>query len=121
MQWNDENSNQRGQKQSGRSRRDGDDHRAPAPATKRTRQQQQQQESDADAAMDVESSAPAAETRVNFPTEDEVLIDMIRQSGAKSYEEVVEFCISAGIPLSRMLRLDLIRESQGRSSRREQL
>lgn len=35
---------------------------------------------------------------------------MIRQSGAQTYGEVVEFCRSTGIPLSRMLSLDLMRQ-----------
>jgi hypothetical protein len=39
---------------------------------------------------------------------DDVLIDMI-QSGQYSRTQVVQFCLSAGIPLSRMLRLDLMR------------
>jgi hypothetical protein len=37
---------------------------------------------------------------------------MIRQSGARTAAEVVDFCRSTGIPLSRMLRLDLLREWQ---------
>ena len=39
---------------------------------------------------------------------DEILIQMV-QSGCYTQEEVVNFCISSGIPLSRMLRLDLMR------------
>lgn len=38
------------------------------------------------------------------------IIQMIRQSGATTYAEVVEFCRSTGIPLSRMLSLDLMRQ-----------
>ena len=38
------------------------------------------------------------------------LPQMIVQSGAKSYSEVVDFSRSAGIPVSRMLRLDLMRQ-----------
>lgn len=41
---------------------------------------------------------------------DEILIQMV-QSGCYSQEDVVNFCISSGIPLSRMLRLDLMRLS----------
>lgn len=37
---------------------------------------------------------------------------MIRQSGVRTYAEVVEFCRATGIPLSRMLRLDLMRQLQ---------
>lgn len=37
---------------------------------------------------------------------------MIIQSGATTFAQVVEFCQSAGIPLSRMLRLDLMRKLQ---------
>jgi hypothetical protein len=36
---------------------------------------------------------------------------MINQSGARSYDQVVQFCRSVGIPLSRMLRLDLMRQA----------
>ena len=41
---------------------------------------------------------------------DEILVQMI-QSGSYSREQVVDFCIETGIPLSRMLRLDLMRLS----------
>ncbi|KAL7559723.1 hypothetical protein ACA910_003308 [Epithemia clementina (nom. ined.)] len=47
---------------------------------------------------------------VKTPSPDEVLTQMIVQSGAKSYSEVVNFCMSTGIPISRMLRLDLMRQ-----------
>lgn len=47
---------------------------------------------------------------------DDILLEMIR-SGNYSKEQVVEFCIQVDIPLSRMLRLDLMREtSKGHSS-----
>jgi hypothetical protein len=39
---------------------------------------------------------------------DDILVQMVK-SGCYSHEQVVEFCISSGIPLSRMLRLDLMR------------
>lgn len=39
---------------------------------------------------------------------DDVLVQMV-QSGNYSQDQVVEFCRSSGIPLSRMLRLDLMR------------
>jgi hypothetical protein len=38
---------------------------------------------------------------------------MIRQSGAKTSAQVAEFCLATGIPLSRMLKLDLMRQCQG--------
>jgi hypothetical protein len=41
---------------------------------------------------------------------DEILIQMV-QSGCYSQDDVVNFCMSSGIPLSRMLRLDLMRLS----------
>jgi hypothetical protein len=37
---------------------------------------------------------------------------MIRQSGAQSYEQVIQFCRNVNIPLGRMLRLDLMRVIQ---------
>jgi hypothetical protein len=39
---------------------------------------------------------------------DEILVQMV-QSACYSQEDVVNFCITTGIPISRMLRLDLIR------------
>jgi len=39
---------------------------------------------------------------------DQILVQMV-QSGNYSYDQVVQFCIQSGIPLSRMLRLDLMR------------
>jgi hypothetical protein len=35
---------------------------------------------------------------------------MIQESGARSYDEVIEFCRSVCCPLGRMLRLDLMRQ-----------
>jgi hypothetical protein len=45
----------------------------------------------------------------HIPSEDETLIEMIRQSKAKSYDEIVNYCLSVHIPISRVLRLDLMR------------
>jgi hypothetical protein len=47
-------------------------------------------------------------TSITTLSPDEILIQMV-QSGCYSQEEVVNFCISSGVPLSRMLRLDLMR------------
>jgi myosin-crossreactive antigen len=41
---------------------------------------------------------------------DDILVQMV-QSGCYSHGQVVDFCIEAGIPISRMLRLDLMRLS----------
>ena len=60
-----------------------------------------------------ETDANGTTTRVAAiatPSPDEILIQMV-QSGCHSHEDVVKFCISSGIPLSRMLRLDLMRSS----------
>jgi hypothetical protein len=48
-------------------------------------------------------------TIVNLPSQDQILIDMIQHSGATSYSDIVQFCLSTGIPMSRMLQLDLMR------------
>lgn len=39
---------------------------------------------------------------------DDILVQMV-QSNQYSHDEVVQFCIQSGIPISRMLRLDLMR------------
>ncbi|GKY98666.1 hypothetical protein MPSEU_000822900 [Mayamaea pseudoterrestris] len=44
-----------------------------------------------------------------IPDKDEVLIQMLVTSGATTYDQVVDFCISCKIPLGRMLKLDLMR------------
>lgn len=58
-----------------------------------------------------------ATTSFQLPSSDpdQVLMQMIRRSrdpaggsGPLSHQQVVEFCRSSGIPLSRMLRLDLL-------------
>mmetsp|Transcript_4216 Transcript_4216/g.5549 ORF Transcript_4216/g.5549 Transcript_4216/m.5549 type:complete len:126 (+) Transcript_4216:194-571(+) len=59
------------------------------------------------------NSTPMEATRletISVPSGDDILTQMIIQSGAKSCSEVVEFCRSSGIPVSRMLRLDLMRQ-----------
>ena len=43
-----------------------------------------------------------------MPSADEILVQMV-QNGCYTHEQVVDFCISSGIPLSRMLRMDLLR------------
>jgi hypothetical protein len=66
--------------------------------------------SDHDDDMVVETTTnTAAAGAILIPSApDDILIDMI-QSGQYSHTQVVQFCLSAGIPLSRMLRLDLMR------------
>ncbi|EEC50304.1 predicted protein [Phaeodactylum tricornutum CCAP 1055/1] len=59
--------------------------------------------------MDVDASHSIP--KLPLPSEDEILVQMIERSGASSYSEIVNFCRSAGIPLSRMFRLDLMRKS----------
>jgi hypothetical protein len=56
--------------------------------------------------MTLNTGTPAGAAVPSAP--DNILIDMI-QSGQYSRTQVVQFCLSAGIPLSRMLRLDLMR------------
>jgi hypothetical protein len=34
---------------------------------------------------------------------------MLQRSGATTYDQIVDFCISCKIPISRMLQLDLLR------------
>ena len=65
-----------------------------------------------DVAMDdVDASGKANKnTTLTTISPDEILIQMV-QSGCYSQDDVVNFCISTGIPLSRMLRLDLMRLS----------
>jgi hypothetical protein len=46
--------------------------------------------------------------RAATPSADDILVGMV-QAGGYSHQQVVYFCISSGIPLSRMLRLDLMR------------
>jgi hypothetical protein len=43
-----------------------------------------------------------------LPSQDAILIQMIQESGATSCDDVAQFCLSTGIPMSRMLRLDLV-------------
>lgn len=59
-----------------------------------------------DETMSIENELLSSSTLLS---PDDILIQMIKQSGAKSYDEIVQFCLSSGIPLSRMLRLDLMR------------
>ncbi|GAX15470.1 hypothetical protein FisN_8Lh229 [Fistulifera solaris] len=59
--------------------------------------------------MEVETFLPVSESLLS---QDEVLIEMIQQSGAQSYADIVNFCVKTGIPLSRMFRLDLMRQGQ---------
>jgi hypothetical protein len=60
-----------------------------------------------DMRVEMTTNTPATGSAVPS-SPDDVLIDMI-QSGQYSRTQVVQFCLSAGIPLSRMLRLDLMR------------
>lgn len=46
---------------------------------------------------------------------DDVLTQMVL-SGGCSHDQVVQFCVSSGIPLSRMLRLDLMRLNRSQQS-----
>ena len=50
------------------------------------------------------------EAMINSNTQsvDDILVLMV-QSGGYAHAQVVHFCIASGIPLSRMLRLDLMR------------
>lgn len=47
-----------------------------------------------------------------------VVFQMIRQHGVNTHAEVVNFCRSCGIPLSRMFRLNLLGEVQPSSTQR---
>jgi hypothetical protein len=78
-----------------------------APYRKRTRQSSHVNDNanDDTVALDYCESTK----QVHIPSQDEILIDMIKQSGAKSYDEITKFCLSTGIPMSRLLRLDLMR------------
>ncbi|CAB9496077.1 expressed unknown protein [Seminavis robusta] len=40
---------------------------------------------------------------------DEELVYQVMQSGAESYSEVVQFCVSRGISVSRILQMDIMR------------
>ena len=65
-----------------------------------------------DVAMDeVDTASGCTSNPITTMPPDEILTQMV-QSGCYSQEEVVNFCISSGIPLSRMLRLDLMRLSR---------
>ncbi|GAX19008.1 hypothetical protein FisN_8Hh229 [Fistulifera solaris] len=79
-----------------------DDEMAEYPAVKRRR------DASRNNAMEVET--PLSES--SLLSQDDVLIEMIQQSGAQSYSEIVNFCVETGIPLSRMFRLDLMRQGQ---------
>ena len=61
-------------------------------------------------------NATATSVAIATLSPDEILIQMV-QSGCYSQEAVVHFCISSGIPLSRMLRLDLMRLSHNNTNR----
>lgn len=52
-----------------------------------------------------------------LPTQDETLVEMILQSNATTYDEILNFCLSVGIPVSRVLQLDLMRLAQMKSSK----
>lgn len=65
-------------------------------------------------AMDIDNNnIKAGNARTMHP--DDILKEMVR-SGNYSQEHVVEFCIEMNIPLSRMLRLDLMRSTKSGSS-----
>jgi len=64
-----------------------------------------------DGSMEVDSNLPAAAATKSNP--DEILVQMV-QDGAHSQVEVIDFCILSGIPLSRALRLDLLRLNTSR-------
>jgi len=70
---------------------------------------QQQMASTMDA-MDVSDDDPNNNARPK-QNPDEILVQMV-QTGNYSYDQVVQFCISSNIPLSRMLRLDLMRQGK---------
>ena len=53
---------------------------------------------------------PPAAASSNTTNPDDILVAMV-QSGNHTHDEVVQFCLQSGIPLSRMLRLDLMRLS----------
>lgn len=69
----------------------------------------------ADDSMDVDMTPikppPPAAASSNNTNPDDILVAMV-QSGNHTHDEVVQFCLQSGIPLSRMLRLDLMRLSQ---------
>jgi len=56
---------------------------------------------------------PPATAFTNNP--DDILVSMV-QSGNHTHDEVVQFCLQSGIPLSRMLRLDLMRLSRNNNN-----
>ena len=83
-----------------------------AAPSKRRRQHEASRPIDGDT-MDVDVTTTTTTTsipyyRSNVGNSDETLIQMV-QSGQYSHDQVVQFCIQSGIPLSRMLRLDLMR------------
>lgn len=88
---------------------------------KRVKQQHQQFSTSTDA-MEVEEEAiTAAQKQLQQENDpDKILIEMVR-SGDCSYDEIVRFCISSGIPLSRMLRLDLMRKGNSSCSTKSTL
>jgi len=82
---------------------------------KRIRQQEGNDDG-ADDAMDVDMTPikpPPPATAFTNP--DDILVAMV-QSGNHTHDEVVQFCLQSGIPLSRMLRLDLIRVSRNNNT-----
>jgi hypothetical protein len=84
---------------------DGSDGAAP---TKRVKHQPSATSSTAD--MQIETLINQHNSTVT-PSADDILVQMV-QCGDYSHDQVVQFCISSGIPLSRMLRLDLMRLSK---------
>jgi hypothetical protein len=94
------------------------------PLTKRSRYQQQQllysnvddnmiidccQSTTTTTTNTIITTTPLPIIKHNLQSQDEILIEMIQNSNAKTYNDIVQFCLSSGIPMSRMLRLDLIR------------
>jgi hypothetical protein len=55
-----------------------------------------------------QSSTEGSKRSSTIPSADDILVEMI-QSGRYTHNQVVHFCLASGIPLSRMLRLDLMR------------
>lgn len=59
--------------------------------------------------MDVGLQRP---TCAKKPTPDKILTEMI-ESGRYTQDQVIQYCIESGVPLSRMFRLDLMRANMG--------
>ena len=94
-----------------RGQRERDAATEETPAAKRCRQQKANALASEDMQVDASINTQQAQhtsTVVPIANADDVLIQMVL-SGGCSHDQVVQFCIASGIPLSRMLRLDLMR------------